>query len=243
MSKELIFGYARVSTAKQSIKRQIDNIRSAFPDAKIIEECYTGTKLEGRERLNNLIKVVKPGDTIVFDEVSRMSRNAAEGFSLYQELYDRGIRLVFIKEPHLNTDVFKRALDNRIQISVNTGSGATDRFMENIVAALNKLTMDLAKEQIELAFQTAQHEVDFLHQRTSEGVRKAQMAGKQVGREKGSTIETKKAKEMKAKIKKLCKDFSGNLSDSECVEMLKIARNTYYKYKRQIKEDMDIKTV
>lgn len=237
MCKRNVFGYARISTMKQSIKRQIDNIRDRYPEAVMIEECYTGTKLEGRERLNNLVKTVKSGDTIVFDEISRMSRNAVEGFSLYQELYNKGVNLVFIKEPHLNTDTFKRTLENRVQISVNTGSIATDKFMESMISALNELTMDLAREQIELAFQTAQHEVEFLHQRTSEGVRKAQAAGKQVGRAKDSKIETRKSKEMKSKILKLCKDFGGNLSDAECIEVLKIARNTYYKYKKQLKEN------
>ena len=41
---------------------------------------------------------------IIFDSESRMSRNAEEGFNLYEELYLKGVTLVFIKEPHINTD-------------------------------------------------------------------------------------------------------------------------------------------
>ena len=33
---------------------------------------------------------------MVFDSVSRMSRNAEEGFALYEDLYHKGIRLVFL---------------------------------------------------------------------------------------------------------------------------------------------------
>lgn len=49
-----------------------------------------------------LLNKVKPGDTIIFDEVSRMSRNADDGFSLYMELVSKGISLVFRKEWHID---------------------------------------------------------------------------------------------------------------------------------------------
>ena len=75
--------------------------------------------------------------------------------------------------------------------------------------------IDLAREQIQLAFQTAQHELDFLHQRTREGVRKAQADGKQVGRAEGTRIETQKAKECKPLILKHSKSFGGSLAKSQ----------------------------
>ena len=49
------------------------------------------------EYLLKLLKIVRAGDTIVFDSVSRMSRNAETGFQIYQELYDKGVELVFLK--------------------------------------------------------------------------------------------------------------------------------------------------
>ena len=45
---------------------------------------------------------IKTADTIVFDSVSRMSRNAQEGFKNYKMLYERGIHLVFLNEPLIN---------------------------------------------------------------------------------------------------------------------------------------------
>ena len=39
--------------------------------------------------------------------------------------------------------------------------------------------------------------------------------------------------EMKNRIIKMSKCFSGNMSDKECMEILQIARNTFYKYKRE----------
>lgn len=74
----MIYGYTRISTKSQSIDRQIRNIKTLYPNAVIIEEGYTGTKIYGRKEFNKLLKKVKTGDKIVFDSVSRMSRNAEE---------------------------------------------------------------------------------------------------------------------------------------------------------------------
>ena len=90
------YGYCRISQKKQSIERQIRNIKSAYPEATIIEEAYTGTSID-RKEWNKLFKKVKEGDTIIFDSVSRMSRNADEGFTAYEQLFTRGVELVFLK--------------------------------------------------------------------------------------------------------------------------------------------------
>ena len=232
--KARIYGYCRISTMKQKIERQIDNIKREYPDATIIEESYTGTTTD-RPNFNKLIKNLKQGDTIVFDEVSRMSRNASEGIKVYEQLFDMGVNLIFIKEPHINTSVYRDRMNKQIEKLSSTGSKATDKLLESIMSALHEYTIDLAREQIELAFKTAQAEVDFLHQRTSEGVRKAQAQGKQVGRAQGAKVETKKAKECKARIMELSKDFNGSNKDTEVMAILGIARNTYYKYKNELK--------
>lgn len=242
MRKAIVYGYARISTMKQRIERQIDNIKKAYPGAVIISESYTGTKID-RPAFSKMLSQIQPGDTIVFDEVSRMSRNAAEGFSLYRDLYEKGVNLVFIKEPHINTDVFRERTQRRIDaLSQSTGSAATDKFIQSMIDALNAYSMDIVQEQIQLAFSQAQAEVDYLHARTSEGVRKAQAAGKRIGRESGSTAgegfkEYAKARAAKEVIRKHCKDFGGTLSDVETMKIAGCARGSYYKYKRQIKEE------
>ncbi|HJJ62531.1 MAG TPA: recombinase family protein [Methanocorpusculum sp.] len=101
----MIYGYLRVSTKKQSIERQIKNILVAYPTANLdYRDYFTGTKTDGRPGWNKLMARVQAGDTIVFDSVSRMSRNAAEGFESYEELFHRGVELVFLKEPHIITN-------------------------------------------------------------------------------------------------------------------------------------------
>ena len=221
-----VYGYARISTRKQKAERQTYNIKKEYPDAIIFIDEFTGTTLD-RPAWNKLIKKVKAGDSIIFDEVSRMSRNAAEGFRLYEELYCKGVNLEFIKEPHLNTSVYRETLQNRVQM--------TDTDVDCILEGVNQYLMILAKKQIEIAFKTAEHEVEYLHQRTSEGVRRAIANGKKVGRPQGAIIETAKAKAAKTEILRLSKAFNGTLTDKEAIKVIGCDRKSYYKYKAELK--------
>lgn len=108
------FGYCRISTPKQSIDRQVRNILAAYSQAEIIKEVYTGRKFQGRKEFDRLMRKITPGDTIIFDSVSRMSRNAEEGFIMYEELYHKEINLIFLKEPHISTETYKKALQGGI---------------------------------------------------------------------------------------------------------------------------------
>ena len=236
-SVNTVWGYARVSTDRQRVERQIDNIKQAYPDAVVIQEEYTGSTID-RPKWKTLEKRLKPGDTVVFDEVSRMSRNADEGTELYERLYDKGIRLVFLKEPRINSDVYREKMELQIA-KVQTGNKATDKLMDAVTQALHDYMIDLAREQIRLAFETAQHELDFLHKRTSEGVRRAQAEGKQVGRAAGDIVETRKAKEAKPQILKHSKTFGGTLKDDELKKMLGISYGSLYKYKRELKAELE----
>lgn len=231
-----VYGYPRISTKKQSIERQIRNIKEVYPYAVIVPEVYTGTTSD-RPAWNKLLKTIKAGDTIVFDSVSRMSRDAAEGFSLYKDLFEQGVSLVFIKEPHINTDTFKEAQEKQIGAAIDSGDEATDELLVAITQAVNKYMMRLAERQIVLAFEQAEKEVADLHQRTREGIETARLAGKQIGQQAGAKFNVKKAEPAKQIIKTHCKDFGGTLTDVECMKLAGIARNTYYKYKKEIKEE------
>lgn len=234
-----IYGYCRISTPQQSIERQHRNIKEKYPDAIIIDEAYTGTKME-RPRWSILRKELHDGDAVVFDSISRMSRDAEEGIAEYERLYHDGVKLIFLKEPYCNTDVYREAARKRISAAVSTGSDATDNFVAAILEAVNKLIIDLAGEQIRIAFAQAQKEVNDLHKRTSEGMLTAKLDGKQIGRVPGRKYETKKAEEVKKRIQQMSKDFDGNMGDKDCIATLKIARNTFYKYKRELKECVPI---
>ena len=220
--------YARISKPKQNIERQIRNLRAAYPDGILVQEAYTGTKME-RKEWARLFQHVQAGDLIAFDSVSRMSRNAEDGIAAYEDLYRRGVDLVFLKEPHINTATYKKALGSVVQL--------TGTKVDLILEGVNAYLLELAREQIRLAFEQSEKEVSDLHQRTKEGIETARLAGKQIGRAQGARLVTKKSITAKEIIRKHCKEFGGSLSDTEVIALSGLSRNTFYKYKREIKND------
>ena len=230
----MIYAYCRVSTKHQRIARQITNITELYPKAVIIREFYTGTK-QDRPNWNKLIEQIKTGDTIVFDSVSRMSRNAQEGFKDYKMLYQQGIHLVFLNEPLINTSVFDSTKSNLLSIQVETGNEAVDNFFKGNIELINNFLMALAEEQIKAAFEQSEKEVTDLHSRISQGMREAKRNGVHIGLTKGTTLTTKKSVECKAIIKKHSKDFGGSLEDPDVIKLCGCSRNSYYKYKKEAK--------
>lgn len=238
------WGYARISRRKQSIERQIRNILAAYPEAAIIQEAFTGTKVEGRKEFERLLKMARKAAAdghkvrIIFDSVSRMSRNAQEGFEIYQDLFSQGIDLVFLKESYINTSTYREAMERQISTNISSGDTDTDDLINSITEAINRYTLKLAEKQIYLAFSQAEKEVQDLHIRTSEGLETARINGKQIGGVPGRKLNIKKAAAAKEIIKKHCVDFGGSLNDEDTRALAKVARNTYYKYKKEIKEGL-----
>ncbi|MCR5735113.1 MAG: recombinase family protein [Lachnospiraceae bacterium] len=224
----MIYGYCRISRKEQSIERQIRNIKSAYADAMIIQEAFTGTRMDRPEWLK-LYSKVKAGDTIIFDSVSRMSRNADEGVQIYFELYEKNVQLIFLKEHYIDTSVYAENMRDKIELQ------GTDE--DEIFKGLNNYFRKLAERQIRIAFEQAEKEVLDLHQRTKEGIETARLNGKQIGQRPGNKLTVKKKGPAKEKILKYSRDFNGSLSDIECIQLIGISRNTYYKYKRELLHD------
>lgn len=223
-----IYGYCRISNKKQNIERQIRNILAVYPTAIIIREIFTRTSFYGRKEWDKLMKIIKPGDTIIFDSVSRMSGSKDEGWEIYKRLYDAGVSLIFLKEPQINTATYKMALEKAVPL---TGT-AVDLILEGV----NKYLMQLAQEQVKMAFKQSEKEVQDLHQRTKEGIETARLNGKQIGQKPGAKLNVKKAAIAKEVIKKHSNMLDGNLNDEECMKLAEVSRNTYYKYKKELLE-------
>lgn len=232
-----IYAYCRCSTSHQRISRQVTNITKLYPSAIIIKEFYSGTT-SNRPKWQKLLQTISENDTIVFDSVSRMSRNSKEGFDDYIRLYNSGINLVFLNEPHINTQVFKSSSNKMIQLSLSTGNRAIDDYFKGNIELINKLIFQLAEQQIEIAFEQSQKEVDDLHNRISQGLREAKDRGTQIGLSFGAKLTTKKSVECKETIKKHSRDFDGTLQDIDVIKLCGCTKNSYYKYKRELKESI-----
>ena len=244
----MIYGYCRVSTKHQSIERQIRNIKAKFPKAHIVTEVFTGTSVD-RPQFQKLLATVKENDTLIFDSVSRMSRNAKEGYMVYEKLFKENVNLIFLKEPHIDTDTYKKALSNQLAM--------TDTPVDYILEGINLYLLELAKEQIRIAFEQSEKEVSDIRQRVKEGMQTARLNGKQIGRKKSSAITVKKEKPIKDIILSKSKSFYGENSDEEVMSIINgtsyienihglevkkfynISHNTYYKYKRELKYQIE----
>ena len=231
----MIYAYCRVSTKHQRIARQITNITELYPTATIIREFYTGTR-QDRPNWNKLMHIIKKEDTIVFDSVSRMSRNVGEGYKDYKMLYELGVHLIFLNEPLINTSVFDSTRNNLLNVNIETGNTAVDDFFKGNIQLINNFMMALAEEQIKAAFEQSEKEVTDLHSRISQGMREAKKNGTYIGLPKGTTLTTKKSLDCKAIIQKHSKDFGGTLDDPDVIKLCGCSRNSYYKYKRELKE-------
>lgn len=226
---EMTYGYCRISTGKQNIDRQERNILNYDKSAVIVREVYTGTT-QHRPKWQSLLCKIRKGDTIIFDSVSRMSRNAEEGVATYLALFDKGVNLVFLKEPHINTETYRHALQNGVE---SVGNEIADIY----ISATNKVLKLLARRQIELAFEQSEKEVTDLRQRTREGIETARRNGKQIGQQKGRKLTVKKKAPAMQKILECSKDFNGILSDPDVIRLTGLSRKTYYKYKQELRNE------
>lgn len=243
-----VYGYCRISTGKQSIDRQITNILRSEPAAEIVKEVYTGrttARPQWQKLKRKALTAAAGGEsvTIIFDEVSRMSRNAAEGIKEYKELYSAGVDLVFLKDHSCDTAAFKQAAAAALTIPTDGASGEIGDFLKALEAAINKLIESLASSSIKAAFERSQSEVDYLRQRTKEGI---QASPKKSGRPAGKASKPSKiGREIITEISKHHKDLHGGqgLNDNEIIELIKgrhggkgCSRNTYYLYKKALED-------
>lgn len=226
----MIFGYCRVSRPSQRIERQITNITRIYPDAVIIKEIHTRTSMDGRKEWAKLMRKVRRGDVLVFDSVSRMSGNEEEGFAEYKRLFELGVELEFLNEPTINTSLLRDAQRHQIAL--------TNTEIDPIIRGINEFMWNYSERLVKAAFAQAQKEVDDLRKRTREGIREAASQGKQIGRPPNKIYTTKKYLAAKPIILKHCKEFGGQLKDTEVIAIAKIDRKSYYKYKSLIREEL-----
>ncbi|WP_019900468.1 recombinase family protein [Salinispora arenicola] len=98
-SRGLDLGYARVSTTKQSLDRQLDALDAAgIPDERIFTDKKSGATVD-RDGLTGLLKYARAGDTIVVYTLDRLGRNLREVLNLVHDLAERGIGVRSLADP------------------------------------------------------------------------------------------------------------------------------------------------
>ncbi len=82
------YGYARVSTVHQDLEGQIQQLKKEGCE-KIYQDKFTGTKKE-RPSFQELLQVLKKGDTLVVTKLDRFARSTVDGINTIKELFERG---------------------------------------------------------------------------------------------------------------------------------------------------------
>ena len=133
--------YMRISTKettdKQSFQRQtkalekyaIDN-NLDYNNRTVYRDDISGSTFD-RADWKALEGILKKGDTIVFKEISRFSREAENGYNKYMELMDKGINLIFIDNPTVSTDYIKQLTNiaNSQQLVTKTALEGTIKLL------------------------------------------------------------------------------------------------------------------
>lgn len=97
----MIIGYARVSTQEQNLDRQMDHLKEANCE-KIFCEKFTGTKKE-RPELDRLLEHIRPGDTIIISDLTRLSRSTKDLFKIVEQIEQKGANIKSLKEIWMDT--------------------------------------------------------------------------------------------------------------------------------------------
>ena len=220
----VVYGYCRVSTKKQSVVRQVKDILVQYPDAVIVEETYTGTS-PNRPEWDKLKRKLHAGDTLVCVEVSRFSRSEDDGVATYMELYDRGVSLVFLWQPTVNSDIYKSAIEK-------DAVPLTGTDVDIILEAINVYLKRLAEAQIRIAFQRSEMVVKEVQKSTREGMAAKGSGAKISASRTGHKFPTPKEKAAIPIILKHSKTFGGSLDNKELMVLCKCSSATLKKYKK-----------
>lgn len=108
----MLFGYARVSTDEQDLKRQTKELQEfGVLKENIREEKESAKTFQKREVYKKLIEECQAGDKIVCTSLDRFSRNVRETTKEIEKLEEREITVIFLKE---NIDTSQKGISQLI---------------------------------------------------------------------------------------------------------------------------------
>jgi DNA invertase Pin-like site-specific DNA recombinase len=104
-----VIGYIRISSDKQDLEKQRHLLwEYAHARQLLIQEFVrveiSATKSLRERRLDELLAMLEAGDTLLVAELSRLGRNMLETLNLVNALIEKGVKLIFVRQPELSTD-------------------------------------------------------------------------------------------------------------------------------------------
>lgn len=228
-----VYSYMRISTAeergKQGYSRQEKSLEAYAKRNRVdyvleLQEDVSGKSFVNRKEWQRLEKIVQSGDTIVFKDLCRFTREAQNGYDKYMSLMQKGINLVFIDNPTVSTSYIKNLLNIAEQQEL-----VTKTVMESMVKILLIAELDRSeKERL------------IISQRTKDGLaahkEQAEKEGREwhIGRPKGKLDKMSDA--LREDIKQYQSDR--NIKQVDLMRKYNISRNTLKKYVAIVTEEL-----
>lgn len=221
------FSYMRISTkeerGKQKYTRQENSLQRYARNKGIdyvvqFREDASGKSFTNRSEWQRLEKIIQSGDTIVFKDLTRFTREAENGYIKYMELMAKNINLIFLDNPTLSTDYIKNII-------------STAKNMNFLEKTINEM---LVKVLLAAELTRAEEERLAISQRTRDGMAASpNKAGRKVGQL------DKLTDALQADIKRYLTDRS--IKQIDLMNKYKISRNTLKKYISLIADTMSNK--
>ena len=150
------YGYKRLSTdtERQNYGRQTKALEKYAKDNnikfnKIFKEEKSGKSFDNREEFIFLESILQPGDTVVFKDLFRFTREAENGYKKYMEWFNREINMVFIDNPTVNTEYIRQMMNTAAEQDLVTRTA-----MESIIKLLIIVELDRGQKQREYISQS-----------------------------------------------------------------------------------------
>ena len=219
-----IYSYMRISTEEerglQKFTRQENALKKYAKENGIeylleFKEDKSGKNFEERKQWKKLESILQTGDTVVFKDICRFTRNAEQGYKKYMELLEKGIELIFLDNQTVSTPYIKQLLNVAKEQNL-----VAKTSLESTVKLLLIVELDRAQQEREMTVQ-----------RIKDGIK---ASNKKFGRPVGKI--DKMSKELESDIKKLINDR--NIKYVDLMRKHNISRNTLKKYESIVRESL-----
>lgn len=217
-----IYTYKRISTKesndKQSFARQSKALETYAKNNNIeylleFKDDVSGKTFD-RPQWKKLESILQEGDTIIFKEISRFTRECENGYKKYMELMEKGINLVFLDNPTISTSY----IENLMRVAHNQQRIAK-KALENTIELLIMVELDRVEQEREI-----------IVKRIKQGI---ESSDKKSGRKVGQL--DKMSEELKQDIKLFINDRS--IKQVDLMKKHNISRNTLKKYVELVKSE------
>ena len=150
------FAYMRISTKEergkqkftrqeQAIERWCKENNTEIPERRIYRDDASGKSYE-RPSWKEMLQDIQTGDTIVFKDICRFTREYENGFKEYMKLLDKGINLVFLDNPTISTEYIKSMMG----VAERQQNRIAKKSLKDTIELLILVELDRAEQEREI---------------------------------------------------------------------------------------------